>query len=475
MKKDPGLVFRLFLMLGDVVAIVAAFLFAYLFRTQVDQRPYYFESEPLNFTLTILLLIPIWLIVLAGLGLYHKSVFLRRTRLPSLARLFIASLIGIMAIISYDFFRGGDLFPVRPVAALAALLCFILLSLMRALLRFLRRQALKTNHGLLQAIIIGSHTNTTTLLNHFRTNPEDGYKPVAVVSSHKYLPADFRSLQYSSLKDALKTHPDADVIIQTDQRQSEYVYRQSIHRHLLYYLVPSNTTFTSQTGQPELIGSTPAILIKTTPLVGGARIVKRLTDLILGSLLLLLALPFMLLIFIIQKLLLPSAKATYSETRLSRYNRKVTIYKFRSMKPEFCGLSPEEAFKKISRPDLIKKYRLGGDFLDNDPRITKFGKFLRATSLDELPQLFNIVKGDISLVGPRALVPGELRNYGDRSLLLSVKSGLTGLAQVSGRRDISFEERRAIDLYYVQNWSIWLDLQIIFRTAVVVLLRKGAK
>lgn len=93
----------------------------------------------------------------------------------------------------------------------------------------------------------------------------------------------------------------------------------------------------------------------------------------------------------------------------------------------------------MGKPHLIKEYRENGDMIPNDPRITKLGKFLRATSLDELPQLFNVVRGDISLVGPRALVPGELRHYGDRSLLLSVKSGLTGLAQVSGRRDISLK------------------------------------
>ena len=124
---------------------------------------------------------------------------------------------------------------------------------------------------------------------------------------------------------------------------------------------------------------------------------------------------------------------------------------------------------------MIKKYRQNGDKIPNDPRITKLGKFLRASSLDELPQLFNVLRGDISLVGPRALVPGELHHYGDRSLLLSVKSGLTGLAQVSGRRDISFDERRALDLYYIQNWSLSMDFRIMFRTIGAVLFRRGAK
>ena len=100
---------------------------------------------------------------------------------------------------------------------------------------------------------------------------------------------------------------------------------------------------------------------------------------------------------------------------------------------------------------------------------------MRATSLDELPQLFNVFRGDISLVGPRALVPGELRNYGDRSLLLTVKSGLTGLAQVSGRRDISFDERRSLDLYYIQNWSVLFDLQIMLQTIRAVIFQKGDK
>ena len=235
-------------------------------------------------------------------------------------------------------------------------------------------------------------------------------------------------------------------------------------------------------GELELVGNTPVILVKSTPLIGGAKAIKRLIDLLLGSLILLFALVPMLLIFIIQKLLNPKARAIYTQTRLTRFNTKIKIYKFRSIKPAYSGLSPEDAFKKMQAEQVIKSakkyidaYRKNGDYLENDPRMTKFGDFLRKTSLDELPQLLNVLKGDLSLVGPRALVPGELKDYGDRSLLLSVKSGLTGLAQVSGRRDISFAERRALDLYYIQNWSVRFDLQILARTVKAVLTRKGAK
>ena len=217
------------------------------------------------------------------------------------------------------------------------------------------------------------------------------------------------------------------------------------------------------------------MLVKVTPLIGAARIAKRTMDIAFGLIATLVALVPMIILWLILKFSDFKHSPIYSEYRLSRYNRRVKIYKFRSMKPEFSGLSPEQASEKRGHPELIKKYREGGDYIKNDPRVTKIGHFLRRTSLDELPQLINVLKGDISLVGPRALVPGELRDYGDRSLLLSVKSGLTGLAQVSGRRDISFEERRSLDLYYIQNWSFWLDLQILFRTVAVVLTGRGAK
>ena len=100
---------------------------------------------------------------------------------------------------------------------------------------------------------------------------------------------------------------------------------------------------------------------------------------------------------------------------------------------------------------------------------------MRATSIDELPQLINVIKGDISLVGPRALIPQEINQYKRKDIILAVKSGLTGLAQVSGRRNISFEERRRLDVYYVQNWSLLLDIQILFKTVTSVLFRRGAK
>ncbi len=474
MKKDPGLIFRVVLVFADAVAIVAAFLVAYLARVHIDNRPYYFEAEPASFISTIVLLIPVWIILNAFLGLYNKAVILSHSRTAELTRLFLASILGIMALISYDFFGHNNLFPTRMVAVYAALLCFIMLCLFRGAIHLFRARLARKNLGTLRAVIIGNHPNTERLIDHIADFPEDGYTLAGVVANKSYIPDDFLNKRYSSLKEAL-SETEADVVFQTEEQGSEYIYGQCVKNHILYYFVPPESSLSSHIGKLELIGDTPAISVKVTPLVGGARIIKRAMDIVIGGLMLIIAAIPMGVIWLIVKLSDPRHPAVYASYRLSRYNQKVKIYKFRSMKSEFSGMSPEEAFKKMGREDLIEKYRVGGDYIPNDPRITHVGHFLRASSLDELPQLVNVVKGDIALVGPRALVPGELRNYGDRSLLLSVKSGLTGLAQVSGRRDISFEERRALDLYYVQNWSVWLDISILFKTIGAVILRKGAK
>jgi len=463
-------------MIGDACAIIFSFAFAYFFRTHIDHRPYYFDSGLREFTFTIFLLIPLWWVILSFLGLYNKSIFLAHSKLPEFLRLVAASVIGIMAIITFDFFYQSGLFPVRIIALAAAILCLFSMKIVRGILRFIRlRVVVLRKKGLLNVVIIGNSKNTESLLEYFESFPEDGYRVVGVVANNKYIPAKFRKRKYSSVKDALKK-TKADVIFQTDDRESEYVYRQSLKYHLLYFYVPSKSNLLSHFGSLELIGDTPAIMVKTTPLSrSSARFIKRVGDIFFGLLIFIVTLIPCIIVWLIIKLSDPRHSAFYSEYRLSRFNRKVKIYKFRSMKSEYSGLSPEQAFIKMGRPELIKKYRKNGDCLDDDPRITKIGSFIRRTSIDELPQIINVLKGDIALVGPRALVPGELRNYGDRSLLLSIKSGLTGLAQVSGRRDISFEERRALDIYYVQNWSILLDLQIIFRTVGAVLMHRGAK
>ena len=474
MRKKSDHILRLALLIGDGLVLILSLALAYFIRVHVDPRPYMIESQLLEFTLEIVWLVPIMWVILAALGLYKKSVFLNKSRLPEVGKVFLAAVLSVAALIVYDFFVGKNLFPVRVIAVLAVLISFAFLMLERILIIFVARQIFKNNYGVKKVLIIGNNKNTEYLVDFITSTPESGYRLAAVVASHKYIPSDVKTHQYSSLKEALKK-VKVDVIFQTDDKNTEYVYKQAVNRHLLYYFVPSETELSSHFGELELVGNTPAVLVKLTPLSGGWSVVKRAFDILISLIGIILAAIPMLIVWLILKISAPRAPAIFVSERLTRYNRKFKCYKFRSMKPEWSGMTPEEAFIKMGKRELIKKYRKNGDFLKDDPRVTGFGKFIRRTSLDELPQLFNILKGDISLIGPRALIPGELRDYGDRSLILTVKSGLTGFAQVSGRRNISFEERRALDIYYVMNWSLLLDLQIFFRTIAAVFRGEGAK
>lgn len=474
MRKKSDFVLRIALIFGDGLMLILSYAMAYFIRVHVDQRPYTFESQLSDFTRTIVFLVPILLIILAALGLYKKSVFLGKSRMPELGRIFLASILSMAALIVYDFFTGEELFPVRIVALTSVGLSFVFLMAERILVRFVMRQVFKRDYGTRRVVIVGNHKNTEYLADYIASNPESGYRLAGIVASKRYIPQDLKQNQYSSLKEALKK-ANADIIFQTDEKSTEYVFKQAVNRHLLYYFVPSEAALSSHFGELELVGNTPAVLVRLTPLKGGAAVVKRTFDILFSLVALVVALIPMMIVWLISKLGDFKHSPIYVDERLTRYNRKFKCYKFRTMKPEYSGMTAEEAFTKMGKPELIKKYRKDGDYLKNDPRITKFGRFLRRTSIDELPQLVNILKGDISLIGPRALLPGELRDYGDRSLILSVKSGLTGFAQVSGRRDIPFEERRALDIYYVMNWSLVLDAQIFLKTIVTVLRRDGAK
>ncbi len=474
MRKKSDFILRLALILGDAVVLILSFAAAYFIRVYVDPRPFVFESQILEFTKTVVLLVPIMVVIFAALGLYRKTIFLAKSRLAEISRLLLAAIFSVSALIVYDFFIGENFFPVRVMALMSAAIAFVFLVLERCLVRCIMRWVFRKDYGVRRAIVVGNNKNTEYLANYIASSPESGYRVAGIVAGKKFIPTDLRKKQYSSLKEALKK-ARADVIFQTDEKSTEYVFRQAVERHMLYYFVPSESALSSHLGELELVGNTPAMLVKLTPLSGGFAVLKRVFDVFVALIGIILGAVPMALIWVILKLGDLKHSPIYTDERLTQYNRKFKCYKFRSMRPEYSGLTAEEAFSKMGREDLIKPYRENGDMIQDDPRITRFGRLIRKTSLDELPQLFNILKGDISLIGPRALLPGELRTYGDRSLILTVKSGLTGLAQVSGRRDISFEERRALDIYYVKNWSVGLDLSIFLRTIGAVLRRDGAK
>lgn len=476
MRNNASFIYSFFLVVGDFLALVAAFASAYILRVRLDDRPLYISGlSGEDYIVTLLFLIPFWLLVFGLLGLYNNRVF--ENRFSEFGRLAVGSFVGILFLVSYGYITETDVFPSRLITLYALILAFLLVLLFRTIARIIRRSLFSFGIGVSNVLLVGSSSINDEFITSLSHTKSSGYRIIGIVSSKKTDP-DYQ--RFSSFAAATKALEDIGIhsIIQTelysDPVKNSEILAYTQANHVAYRFVPGNSELLSGNVEVDLFNSIPVIAVHQTALTGWGRIVKRIFDLVVGSILLLLALPFMLLIALLI-LLFDNGPIFYRQERLSRFNSKVKIFKFRTMKKKYSGPLPEEAFRIMGRPELIKEYRENGDKLDNDPRVSSLGRFLRASSLDELPQLINVIKGDISLVGPRALVERDLDRYDKKNLILSVKSGMTGLAVISGRKDLPFEERRKLDLYYVQNWSFWNDIVILAKTIAVVLLHRGAK
>lgn len=196
--------------------------------------------------------------------------------------------------------------------------------------------------------------------------------------------------------------------------------------------------------------------------------VKRGIDIILGTIGFIICLPIFIIIAIIIKID-SKGPVFFKHTRVGKNGKVLKIYKFRTMVD-----NAEELIKKFT-PEQKEEFEANFK-LENDPRVTRVGKILRKTSLDELPQIINILKGEMCVIGPRPIIETELEKYGkNKAKFLSVAPGLTGYWAANGRSDLSYEERMALELYYVDHRSLWLDLKIFVKTIGSVLTGRGAK
>ncbi|MFR6021566.1 MAG: sugar transferase [Clostridia bacterium] len=202
------------------------------------------------------------------------------------------------------------------------------------------------------------------------------------------------------------------------------------------------------------------------------KVVKRLIDILGGLVGCVLLVPITVAIYIARKVLKEDeGPMFYEHLRYGKDGKKFRIYKFRSM----CIDADKRLKEYLEQNEEARKEFEENHKLKDDPRITKLGKFIRKTSIDELPQFVNVLKGDMSLIGPRPIVDGEIEKYGEnKEKFLSVKPGLTGYWAANGRSDITYEERMKMELYYVDNISFKLDIQIFFKTIISVIKKEGA-
>ncbi len=279
----------------------------------------------------------------------------------------------------------------------------------------------------------------------------------------------------ASIRHLVDTYRHYAVVVSLAEQETDRAFRTVdyvLHHVSRVYLLPRasrlpliNSEFFNSINHRGM-----ALYVKNKLLHPGERAIKEISDKLLSITLFILLLPLLSLLYVIV-FFSSRGDPIYKQRRIGEHGRRFHIYKFRTMR-----VDADRMLEEILENDPVRKAEWQKEFkLKDDPRITRVGKFLRRTSLDELPQLFNVFQGKMSLVGPRPIIEDEIPKYGPYiDYFMAVKPGITGLWQVSGRNDIPYEERVRLDVWYVRNWSLELDIMILVKTAAIVLMRKGS-
>lgn len=470
--------YSLMLMAADLIVLAAVFAIAYYVRTQLDPRALLYSVYAREYVIGFTIIAPVWLLIFASLGLYTSNIYNRR--LVEWSRVLLGSFIGVLLVIGWEYLTNVHIFPARLVALYVLVGSSLSIIMVREIIRNVRNELYRYGRGVSRVLIVGNSGATTDIMAALASTHRSGYQVVAFAGPAKLLPTHLGITQYTRVEDALQDIEKLRVttIIQTDLYDSEDRNHQILGaaqiNHIQYNFIPGEPEFYTGKNTVDVFLGYPMITVSQTPLVGWGAIVKRAFDFV-ASIILLVPLGIIILVIALLQKILNPGPVFYMSKRLSRFSKHIDLFKFRTMGGQYGKKDASLEFEDMGRPDLAAEYRKNHK-VTNDPRVTRFGQFLRSTSLDELPQLFNVIRGDLSLVGPRPILPQEVNFNPSRTALLhSVKSGVTGLWQVSGRSELSFEERIELELYYAQNWSFWLDLRILFKTIGVVIRKTGAK
>lgn len=468
MLKKAELIFSVILVPLDFLMLIAAALAAYFlrFQTVVAFRPIIYEM-PLGLFLNIAAGMAVaWLIIFALSGLY--TIGGTRRILDELAKIFLACSAGLAVIIILIFFQR-DLFSSRFIILAAWILAIIFVSFGRLATRFIQRALFRRGVGVHRVVILGEDKNTAILVSEFYKNPGLGLKVI------KRYPKFDESV--AAELEELERTVGLDEIIQTNggmSREETLGLVDFCNEHHIVFKYSADL-FAVQAAKIDIrdYAGVPVVEIKRTRLEGWGRIYKRIFDIIGSLILIIVTSPVMILTALAIKL---DSRGPVFWSRLDdgtpvrrvgQNGKPFHYFKFRSMKPGTHHLRYTElAAKDFRQGPLVK--------IKDDPRVTRVGKFIRRFSIDELSELFLVLTGKMSLVGPRPHLPEEVAKYKKHhKKVLIVKPGITGLSQISGRADLDFEDEVKLDVYYIENWSLKLDLYILFKTPVVVLFGKG--
>jgi exopolysaccharide biosynthesis polyprenyl glycosylphosphotransferase len=453
--KKADLFFNVLRLPMDFLMLLAAGATTYILRTQILQtfRPVLFEF---NLPFVRYLYLVVFVSVLFIISYTISGLYLMKVRMSiaeELSKILVSSSAAVMTIIVYIFLRQ-ELFNSRFLILGGWFFAVLFVFLGRMLVRYLQVFFVsKYDFGIHKIMIVGNDRAATNIIDEITKNPSSGYRMVK-----RFLNIEIEEIGFW----VGNTGVDEVILANHDYPPDKIVELIDFcnENHLIFKFVPNLSQTMTTNYDVGVINGMPLIELKRTALDGWGKVIKRVLDIFSGTLGLLALSPFMGVIAFAIKW--ETEGPVFARLKRVSKNKEFDLLKFRGMIQNAEELKPYLAlFNERQDGPLFK--------IKNDPRITGVGRFIRKYRLDEIPQFWNILKGDMSLVGPRPHQPDEIERYQKHHRrVLAIKAGATGLAQVSGSSDLPFDQEVALDTFYIENWSLFLDLKIILRTILKV-------
>jgi exopolysaccharide biosynthesis polyprenyl glycosylphosphotransferase len=457
----------------DILALYAAGVGAYLLRFSrfvTEVRPV-LQNVPFgNYLQTVSFFVGVWLFLFVVSGLYSTQP---RKAWNEMGRIALACTAGVMILIATVFLRrefATSRFIVLAVWAFS----LILVVVERLFLRTMRHLLLRARWGHKNVVIIGQSTAANQIEEEYQRRPILGFTVLKRF-------AEWNNETKNAINKLRQKKP-IDVILLADpdlpKNRALELIAYTEQEHITFHYLAD--LFAARFSRIEVSTATglPVIEVKRTPLDGWGRIAKRAFDILFSLLMLIITSPltlFSMLAILIEDRL----PVIFQNIRVGEGGRTFKLYKLRSMYRKF-SIGPQFSQQKerlaLEQKLIAEKSIKHGPVykIAEDPRVTKVGKFIRRWSLDELAQFWNVLIGDMSVVGPRPHQPREVEKYlPHQRRVLAIRPGITGLAQISGRSDLEFEDEVGLDAWYIENWSLWLDLYIVLKTPFTILYRRG--
>lgn len=467
--KKTELLFNLISIPVDALMLLAAGIVSFYLRlhTTAFVGPVRYNLQMSEFLLVANKVLPALILIFAILGLYN----LRGTRsfLGEFGKIVIGNSLGLLAVMLLFFFNidfSANIFPSRFIILATWGLGILFVVSGRLMLKAVQVRLFLQGQGLHKLVIIGGQKTEVDIIQEVYRNKAYGYEIVAELAYDDGI--------YEKLGRVYDNH-QVDEILQANPALSDEANLRLVefarNRGISFSFVPNLFEVQRNAIEMHNLKGIPVISLKNTPLDGWGKVAKRVMDVVVSALCLILTSPFFLLIALAIKID-SRGKIIYSALRGGQ-DKDFQFYKFRTMYSHMSvgeGYGGQEAEKL--RKELWKVNSRGGESgpflkIKHDPRVTRIGRYLRKTKLDEIPQFWNVLKGDMSMVGPRAHVLDEVQKYRDRyRRMFSIKPGIFGMSQISqvSWPDLPFEEEIRLNTYYIENWSVWLDVKILAKS-----------